>query len=284
MSEKKTYPQSKIDQIKELEGLIKAYKVIGLTKLDGVSSNVLQNIRGALRGDTEIKVSKNTLKRLSINNLPKKYTKVKKLLPYLEGNSALIFSNRDAFSLQRYFNANRINVSAKPGQIASDEVYVPAGPTDMAPGPVIGELNSIGIRTSVEAGKVKINQDTKILDPGDEISETHASIMARLGIKPLKMGISLHLALESGDLLFEKDLNIDEDEIMTQLKLAMSYGINLSLKTGYPTERTINNLLNLAHFYANNLAMETGYPTKDNINLLLTKAYGQAVAIENLKN
>ena len=66
MSEQKQYPQKKISQIQEIEDLLSKYSMIGLTNLDGISSNVLQKIRKTLRGDTEIKIAKNTLKRIAI--------------------------------------------------------------------------------------------------------------------------------------------------------------------------------------------------------------------------
>jgi large subunit ribosomal protein L10 len=278
------YPQKKIQQIKEIEDLLLKYKIIGLTNLEGVSSNVLQKIRKSLHGDTEIKVAKNTLKRIAINNAASKKKQVKKLIDHINGNSAFIFSKRNPFALQKYFNANRVAVAAKPGQIATEDIWISAGVTEMTPGPVIGELNSIGLRTSVEAGKIKINQDTKVLGAGEPISETHASIFSKLDIKPLKMGIALSLAMEeTGEILFEKDLNVDEDAIMNQLIQAYTSAFNLSLSTGYPTKDNISSLLSLGHAYAFNLSLATGYPTKETIASLLAKARSEAEALSNLQ-
>ena len=230
MSTQKVYPPNKIKQINIMEELFQTYSMIGLTNLNGISSSVLQKIRKQLRGDTEIKVAKNTLKRIALNNAKTKNKNLANLFDHVKGNTALIFSNKNPFALQKFFNANRVAVAAKPGQIATDDVWVSAGATEMSPGPVIGEFNSIGIRTSVEAGKIKINQDTKVLSAGDVITDTHASIFSKLGIKPLKMGIALNLALEeSGELLYEKDLNIDVDAILTDLELAYAHAFNLSV-------------------------------------------------------
>lgn len=282
-TKKDTYPQNKIQQIQEIEDLLLNYKIIGLTNLEGVSSAVLQKIRKSLHGNTEIKVAKNTLKRIAINNAAGKKKEVKKLLEYIHGNTAFIFSKRNPFALQKYFNANRVAVAAKPGQIATEDVWINAGLTEMTPGPVIGELNSIGLRTSVEAGKIKINKDTKVIEAGDTITETHASIFSKLDIKPLKMGIALTLAMEeSGEILFEKDLTIDEEATMVQLVEAYTSAYNLSLSTAYPTKETIRPLISLGHSYAFNLSIASSYPTKETIGTLLAKAKGQASAISAL--
>jgi large subunit ribosomal protein L10 len=279
MSEQKHYPQKKVDQIQEIEVLLKKYPMIGLTNLNGISSNVLQKIRRTLRGDTEIKIAKNTLKRIAFNKVVKTNPKLSKLLDQINGNTAIIFSNKSPFALQKFFNANRVAVSAKPGQKATDDVWVSAGPTDMSPGPVIGELNSVGIRTSVENGKIKINQDVQVLSAGDTITEAHASVFSKLSIKPLKMGIALSLALEeNGELLYEKDLNIDVDAILKNVELAHSQAFNLSVATAYPTTSNIGTLIMLGNSAAMNLSVGVGYPTKENIGMLLAKAVGQASA------
>lgn len=277
MSSQKQYPQKKVTQIQEIETLLSKYSMVGLTNLDGISSSVLQRIRKTLRGDTEIKVAKNTLKRIAINKVKTKNPKVGNLFEHVNGNTALIFSNKNPFSLQKFFNANRVAVSAKPGQIATDDVWVSGGPTDMSPGPVIGEFNSIGIRTSVEAGKIKINQDTKVLSAGEVITDTHASIFSKLGIKPLKMGIALNLALEeSGELLFAKDLNIDVEGILSDLETAYVHAFNLSVGIEYPTPANIGALLAQNASEAMNLSVGIAYPTKENIGMLLAKAVGEA--------
>ena len=260
-----------------MEELLNKYSMIGLTNLDGISSSVLQKIRKTLRGDTEIKIAKNTLKRIAINKVKAKNPKVGNLFDHINGNTALIFSNKNPFALQKFFNANRVAVAAKAGQKATDDIWVSAGMTEMSPGPVIGEFNSIGIRTSVEAGKVKINNDTKVLSAGELISEGHVSIFSKLGIKPMKMGIALNLALEeSGELLYEKDLNIDVDAILSDLELAYVHAFNLSVGVGYPTKENIGTLIMQASSYAMNLSVGVGYPTKENIGLLLAKAVGEA--------
>lgn len=282
-TDKKVYPQKKLDQVNKMKELLLKYNMIGLTNLDGVSSSVLQKIRKSLYGDTEIIVAKNTLKKIAIGNAKKKKSLVAKLEKHINGNIAFIFSNRSPYVLQKYFNSNRISVSAKPGQLATEDIWISAGLTDMTPGPVIGELNSIGLRTSVEAGKININKDTKVLEAGETITETHASIFSKLDIKPLKMGIALSLALEeSGDILLESDLNIDEEATMVKMKQAYLRAFNLSMATAYPTKDTVSPLLSLGQIHAVNLSVTSAYPTKDSINLILAKAMGQATVLKSL--
>jgi large subunit ribosomal protein L10 len=275
-------PEAKSKQVSELVQLAKKYKTIGLTKLDGISSNVLQNIKKSLRGSTVIKVSKNTLKRLALEEAIKSRPDLEKLDPHITSSLAFVFSNDNPFSLMKFFDKNRVNVAAKPGQIVHQEVWVNAGPTDFNPGPIISEFNSAGIRTSVQQGKVNIQKDVKILSSGDTVTESTASIMSKLGIKPIRAGISLNIAIdEEGTLFTENELSINEEDIMDQLLTANQDAFNLSVKLGYPTKQNIQILLNKTHQEAMNLSLEAGYPTKETIVNLLAITNLKAKALES---
>lgn len=264
------YSPRKTTLIKDIKDLSTNYKTIGLTRLDGITSNVLQNIRKSLRGSTVIKVSKNTLKRIAFKDAIKARPDLEQLRPYLVHSTALVFSNENPFKLMKFFDKNRVSVFAKPGQVVNQDVWVNAGPTDFNPGPIISEFNSIGIRTSVQQGKVHIQKDVKILNAGEVVSEAHASIMSKLNIKPVKMGITLNYAIdEVGEFYKETDLSVDDEAIKGQLVTAYQQAFNLTVKLGIPTKQNIKVLLSKTNQTAINLSIKVGYPTKENIKQLL---------------
>ena len=49
---------------------------------------------------------------------------------------------------------------AKEGQLAPFDIVVPKGPTPFGPGPIIGELQKIGLPAAIEAGKIGIHTFT----------------------------------------------------------------------------------------------------------------------------
>ena len=273
----------KTELVSEIRELANSYKTVGITRLSGISSSVLANIRKALRGTTVIKVAKNTLKRLALEEVINARPELEKVRPYLRDSIALIFSNENPFKLMKFFDRNRVDVAAKPGQIVQQEVWVSAGPTDFNPGPVISEFNSIGIKTSVQQGKVNIQKDVKILSPGDTVSDAQASIMSKLGLKPIRIGISLNFVVsEEGILYKEQDLLVDDTAILGQLKTAHQHALNLTIKLGIPTKENIRILLNSRNQAARNLALKIGYISKDTIGPLLAKANSQAMALSGL--
>lgn len=273
------YPEKKTREIENLLEAIDKYSVIGIARLDGISSSAIQGIRKILYKDFEtvIKVSKNTLKRIAFDKSSKKG--LKELSEKLDGSCALVFSNANPYNLQKFLSENQVDAPAKAGMTATVEVVIPAGPTDMNPGPVIGELNSIGARASVQKGKIHIMKDSVVLKEGDTVTETHASVLNRLGIMPFKIGMSLYIALENGQIIHGKDLVVDEGLIMNNLLAGYQDALKLSLFTGYPLKETIEQLLGKAHREALSLAMETGFPTDKNIEKLIAKAAARAKGI-----
>lgn len=281
-NDNKNYPKVKVKQINELVDLINKYDVIALSRLDGISSNVIQDIRANLRGKTVLKVSKNTLKKLAINSSKK--SGIEKLNEHVKGSVALVFSNENPFNLQRFLLSNTVPAAAKIGQVASNDVIVPAGNTDLNPGPVIGELNSVGIRTKVEKGKITIIADSKIISEGDVVNENQVSVLNRLGIKPFTVGLTLAIAFEKGEIVKGSDLIVDEEAILGNLVLAHQQALGLAIETVYITEETIKELLAKANREAVNLSVSSAYPTVSTIKLLIAKANNEAVALEAKTN
>ena len=78
---------------------------------------------------------------------------------------------------------------AKVGQIVDDNVVIEPGPTELIPGPVVSELGSLGLKFAVEEGKISIKEGKTILKAGEAVSEAAASIMNKLDMKPIAVGL-----------------------------------------------------------------------------------------------
>jgi len=61
ITETKSIPEYKIRKVEEIKEIIESNPVIGLAKISGIQSKMLQNIRKNLRGKVGIKVIKNNL-------------------------------------------------------------------------------------------------------------------------------------------------------------------------------------------------------------------------------
>ncbi len=244
--------KKKVEEVIRLKNLIKNYNVISIADLTSLPSSNLQAIRSKLRGRIEIKVTKKSLIKKSIEELKEK--DLSSLNPYLEKSiPALIFSNEDPFKLFKLIKDNKSNAAAKPGQIAPVDLTIQSGPTPFTPGPIIGELGAIGLQTSVEAGKIAIKKDKLVVKQGEIIKPEVASILAKLGIEPIEISLNVIAVYDQG-IIYEKSvLDVSHEDYINKIKLAYNQAIKL--------------------------AEEIGYISKDNIELLLAKFYRYALTL-----
>lgn len=243
--------KKKIEEVIKLKELMNRYNVISIADLTSLPSSNLQTIRNKLRDKIEVKVTKKSLILRAIDELKEK--NLNSLKPYLEKSiPTLIFSNEDPFRLFKLIKENRSNAAAKPGQISPIDITIPAGPTQFTPGPIIGELGSVGLQTSVEAGKIVIKKDKLVAKAGEPIKSEVASILAKLGVEPIEINLNVLVIYNKAEnVLYEKSiLDINPEDYIKQIILANAQAIIL--------------------------AEEIGYISKDNIEILLTKAYRNA--------
>jgi len=128
------------------------------------------------------------------------------------------------------------------------------------------------LRTRIESGSVWVSKATLVVKKGEPISTQLASLLSKLGIKPVEVGLSLKVVYDDGLILTEEDLKVDLDEIRRSVEEAHQYAFNLSLEAAYPLPENIRFLLRRGQQEAYSLALNAGIPTKDTIADLIRKA------------
>jgi large subunit ribosomal protein L10 len=200
----------------------------------------------------------------------------------LSGHSALIFTNENPFRLFKKLEKTKTKMAAKAGEKAPDDIVVEKGPTSFKPGPIVGELQQVGIPAAIEAGKVKIRETRTVVRKGDTISPKHADVLAKLGIKPMDVGLILQAAFYEGSLYEPSVLAIDEDFIAGQIILASQQAFNLSVNAVVPTHETAAPIIARAVREARGLAIEASIYEKDVIDGIIGKAQRESAALQNM--
>ena len=211
--------------------------------MENLPSAQLQKMKKQLRGKIEMYMTKIKLTNLAITEAEKTKKGITALQQYVKGMPALLFTKENPFSLYKILKKSKSSASAKAGQIAPRDIIVPAGPTPFAPGPVISEFAALGIKAGVEGGKVAVKQDTTACKEGKPITAPLASMLARLGIEPMEIGLNLVAVFENGVIYTKKVLDIDEEVFAQQLMQAASQAYCLAMETAYTTKETIELLL-----------------------------------------
>lgn len=268
--------QKKTEELELVKKQLEEYPVIGILDMFKLPARQLHQIRDKLRGEAVIRMVK---KRLIARVLKDSRPGLEKLSEYIQGEPALVMSRTNPFKLARIISESKSPSLAKPGDIAARDIEIKAGPTQLPPGPVIGELQRVKIPCSVQGDRISVSRDTVLAREGDAISREIADVLAKLGIEPMEVGLNLMAAWEDGVIYGRDILFVPQEEYLNQLKSAASGAFNLSVNISYITGDNVGFLLSRARSEAQALAQNAGLVTPDTIGLLLSKARAEARAL-----
>jgi len=251
---------------------VKEYPIIGVANMENLPAPQLQAMRAKLRGKVYLIMTKKRLMKIALEQVKNDKKDIENLGKYFEGMAALLFTKDSPFKLSKILQENKSPAPAKAGQTAPKDLIIPKGPTSFAPGPIISELSSVGIKTGVEQGKVAVKEDSLVAKKGEKIQPKVAEVLARMGIEPMEVGLDLVAAYDDG-VIYSKDiLLIDEKEFMGKLNSACSGAFNLAMFIEYPTKYTINVLLGKAFNDAKAIGLSQNIIDEGVIEELLGKA------------
>ena len=221
-----TYPASKTETLNKVEELAKKYDTIIVSKLHKVRAGQLMLLRKNFRSELVMLVAKNNIAALGLKKAGIKHAD--EFLAKLNGQNALVFTNMNPFKLYLALEKSKVNLPARAGDIASDEIVVPAGNTGIPPGPVLSEFKEANVATRIESGSIYVSKDSVVARPGDVISPKLSGLLARLNLKPIKAGMSIFMASSDGLLLLQKDITIDLAQYTADVSRAAAEAISPS--------------------------------------------------------
>jgi large subunit ribosomal protein L10 len=273
--------QWKHGEVAEITSLLTHHKTIGIIDIGGIPAPQLQQMRGGIRAKAQIRSAKNTLILKSLDEAEKHVKGISALKDEVHGQAAVIATDINPFALFREIKATRKNAPAKGGETATHDIEVLAGDTPFKPGPIVGELQKVGIPAAISEGKVIIKSDKVLVEAGQKISKDLAQMLSRIDIFPIELGLNLHAVLESGSIYRPDVLDIDIDRFFGQLRTASVTALTLSMEAGWTNTQTIRPLLTKAYRSAYTLAMEKNIYTKETTPLLLAKAHASMLSVSS---
>jgi large subunit ribosomal protein L10 len=272
-------PKWKKDEIEDIKRLITTHSSVGIVGVHGIPSNQLQLMRKSLRGIADLKMCRNSLIDRA---LAESSDDVKQINKYVEDQTALLFTNENPFKLFKILDKGKTSAPIKAGTVSPKDIIVEKGPTSFPPGPIVGELTGAGIAAGIEGGKVVIRQTKTVAKKGDVVDAKLASILSRLEIHPMELGLDLRAVYENGMIYESSILSVDETTYTNNLMLAVQRAFNLSVNSAYPAKATISTLLTKAASQSRNLAINADLIIPEIIDVLLGKANAQMMSIAKL--
>ena len=272
---------------RDLTELLKKYSVVAVADLPKVRSSQIQEIRKKLRGKADLMVAKNTILRKAAEELAAEKQNVEKFAEAVTGSKVLIFTQMNPFELIIFLDKNKVRVPAKGGDTSTGDIMIPAGNTGLQPGPVISEFNEAKVQTRIEGGSIFVAKDAVVVKKGEVIPTKVASLLSKLGMKPMEAGLSLSYAYDNGMVLGPNDLTFDLDQMKTDFASAARMAFGVAVEANIMLPQTATAIISKAYRQAVTVSVESGFFTKQTANLIIQKAYANmnalASAISQLK-
>jgi large subunit ribosomal protein L10 len=265
----------------DLTKLLKEYSVVAVADLQKVRSSQIQEIRKKLRGKAELIVAKNTILRKASEKLAAEKAGMDKFADSLTGSKVLIFTQMNPFELIIFLNKNKVRVPAKGGDVATGDIMIPAGNTGLQPGPVISEFNEAKVQTRIEGGSIFIAKDTVVVEKGEVIPVKTASLLSKLGMKPMEAGLALSYAYDNGSVLGPNQLIFDLDQMKADFSSAARLAFGVAVEAGIMLPETAPMIISKAYRQAVAVSVEAGFFTTETANLIIQKAYGNMNALSS---
>ncbi|MEA3203840.1 MAG: large subunit ribosomal protein [Thermoplasmata archaeon] len=268
----------KKEEVQRLAQIILDNPVVAVAEVGGIPGPQMQSMRGSLRGNVHVVGSKNRLLAIALQEAAKSRPGLEALAEKLHGQSVILATKQNPFKLYKSLKAGASMAPLKANQTAPHDIVIPKGPTPFGPGPIVGELQKVGISAKIEAGKVVIAKDSTPVKAGGVVSAELAAMLAKLEVRPVELKIDLKAAFENDTIFLPDALGIDETVIFGQLALAVRTANEVSLQTGWITPQTADALLGRAYKQAIALVLEKGLDVDAAVKQTVTDDYAKLLA------
>ncbi len=269
----------KKDLVSELVQDMREAPVVAVVDVENIPGQQIQAMRAGLRAHAKLKMTKNKLMSLALKEAAEAKPGLEALVDSIDGQCAIITTDMDPFKLFAQLKKTMTPAPAKPGQIAPFDIVVPKGPTPFGPGPIIGELQKIGLPAAIEGGKIGIKKDTTLVKEGEPIPANVAAMLPKLEILPMIVGLDLRAAYEDGTVYHKDVLDIPEDYYANMFATAAHNALALGVEIAFPTKATITPLIAKAFRETVAVSVAAAIPNEASIKTLVAKADAQMLSI-----
>lgn len=269
----------KKDRVGELADLLKQDGVLAIVDVAGVPATAMLGMRDDLRSIMTMTMAKKSLIRLAWIEAGLDADSLETLFggavqPVLVHSDSL-----SAFKLFSELEKTRTGRAAKEGDVAPEDIIVEAGPTEFAPGPIVGELSAVGIPAKIDKGKVMIQKTVTAVKKGDVVGGDLGLMLDKLDIKPIEIGIILCGAIQDGIVMPPEDLDLDLEGFSNNISQAVSASFNVACNIRWFTPETVGPLLSKASGEAIAVAVEANISNSETIPLFIALANARALAL-----
>merc|ERR1739848_261626 len=218
--------------------LLNEYEKIFICDADNVTSKQFQDIRQGMRGRGEVLMGKNTMMKRAIRDMINDKPELERLVPLIKKNIGFVLTNGDLKEIRDLVMTFTVPAAARSGSIAPVPVTVPPQNTGLGPEKT-SFFQALSILTKISRGAIEITSPVKLLEVGDKVSESAATLLNMLKISPFTYGLDILSIYDAGSVFDPAILDITEDDIRGRFLSGVQNVAAVSLAIGYPTVASV---------------------------------------------
>lgn len=268
----------KKNTVSDLTEMLQNGGTLAVIDIHGVPAGAMLGMRAGLRGKMAIQVAKKRLMKLAWEAVGNNFEDLEELYSSAV-QPALLQTNMSSFEVFSELKKTEAGRAGKPGDVAPHDIIVEKMDTGMPPGPIVGELNSVGIPAKIVKGSVQIQKKVTILKEGEEFEGDLGLMLSKIGINPIVTGLRLCGTIEDGTKFKPATLDIDYEKFESDLISFGAGAYNLACNIRWFTSQTTPTLLSKASGEALAVALEAAIVTTDTLPHLIGRANRGAMGV-----
>jgi large subunit ribosomal protein L10 len=268
----------KKDTVSDLTEMLQNGGTLAVIDIHGVPAGAMLGMRAGLRGNMSIQVAKKRLMKIAWEAAGNDFADLEELYSSAV-QPALLQTDLSSFQVFSELKKTEAGRAGKPGDVAPHDIVVDKMDTGMPPGPIVGELNSVGIPAKIVKGSVQIQKKVTILKEGEEFEGDLGMMLSKIGINPIVTGLRLCGTIEDGTRFQPATLDIDYEQFESDLISFGAGAFNLACNIRWFTTQTTPTLLSKASGEALAVALEAAIVTTDTLPHLIGRANRGAMGV-----
>ena len=271
----------KKDTVGELHSLLTSGATLAVIDIHGVPASAMFGMRAELRSNMKIQVAKKRLMKIAWERAGFNSEDLEQLYASAVQPALISSDSLNSFEMFTELKKTEAGRAAKPGDVAPYQIVVEKMDTGMPPGPIVGELNTVGIPAKIMGGSVQIQKRTVVLEEGEVFEGDLGMMLSKIGINPMVTGLRLCGTLEGGTLFEPSTLDIDYEQFEQDLIGMAAGAFNLACNITWFTPTTMPTLLAKASG-ALAVALEAAVATAETLPHLVARAHGSALGVAGM--
>ena len=120
-------------------------------------------------------------------------------------------------------------------------------------------FQALGVPTKIARGTIEITTDLKLIEAGNKVGASEATLLNLLNISPFTYGMTIAQIYDAGQTFDSSVLDIEESQLLKAFSTAISTIASISLATGFPTLPSVMHSIVNSYKKVLSVAIETDY-------------------------